>query len=199
MTVEEIVARHQAAAARQAAAVRTLTSSGTLTVTFEAPGFPAPVTVASSTTIFTEGGRTDLEQRDIRINGVALRQKGTPKLPIIEPERVAAPPLAITLGDRYRYRLAGEETVAGVGVYVVAFEPVDARSSRVSRARMDRRATTSGSSGSRRRRPALRGPVVSSEQTDEFSRDAARASGCWRGPRCASCTRGPHTARRSIA
>ena len=175
LTVEEIVARHQAAAARQAAAVRTLTSSGTLTVTFEAPGFPAPVTVASSTTIFTKGGRTDLEQRDIRINGVALRQKGTPKLPIIEPERVAAPPLAITLGDRYRYRLAGEDTVAGVGVYVVAFEPVDARITAF-RGRAWIARDDFGVVRIEAAQTALRGPVVSSEQTDEFSRMPA---GVW--------------------
>ena len=37
LTVEEIVARHQAAAARQAAAVRQLITSGTLSLTFEAP------------------------------------------------------------------------------------------------------------------------------------------------------------------
>ena len=43
LTVEEIVARHQAAAARQAASVQTLIATGTLTLSFEAPGFPAPV------------------------------------------------------------------------------------------------------------------------------------------------------------
>ena len=45
LTVEEIVARHQAAAARQAAVVKTLISRGTLTLSFEAPGFPAPVSI----------------------------------------------------------------------------------------------------------------------------------------------------------
>ena len=45
LTVAEIVARHQAAAARQAAAVRNLISRGTLTLSFEAPGFPAPVSI----------------------------------------------------------------------------------------------------------------------------------------------------------
>ena len=169
LTVEEIVARHQAAAARQATAVRTLMSSGTLTVTFEAPGFPAPVTVASSTTIYAEAGRTDLEQRDIRVNGVAFRQHGTPKLPIIEPERVAAPPLSITLGDRYRYRLDGEETVAGVRAYVVRFEPVDARTSSF-RGQAWIASDDFGVARISARQTTLRGPVVSSEQTDEFAR-----------------------------
>ncbi|MEO7273991.1 MAG: hypothetical protein ABI211_18490, partial [Vicinamibacterales bacterium] len=169
LTVEEIVGRHQAAAARQLARVRTLTSSGTLTVTFEAPGFPAPVTVASSTTIHAEGTRTDLEQRDIRVNGVAFRRKGTPKLPLIEPERVAAPPLAITLGDRYRYRLAGEETIHGVPAYVVGFEPLDGRVSAF-RGRAWIAREDFGVVRIEARQTALRGPVVSSEQTDEFTR-----------------------------
>ena len=168
LTVEEIVGRHQAAAAHQAAIVRTLRSTGTLTVTFEAPGFPAPVTVASSTTIYKEGSRTDLEQQDLRVNGVAFRQRGTPKLPLIEPERVAAPPLAITLGDRYRYRLAGEEAIAGVPAYVVVFEPIDGRvpafRGRAWIARED-----FGVVRIEARQTALRGPVVSSEQTDEFT------------------------------
>ena len=156
LTVEEIVARHQAAAARQAAAVRTLTSSGTLTVTFEAPDSPRRSPSPARRPSSRRADATDLEQRDIRINGVALRQKGTPKLPIIEPERVAAPPLAITLGDRYRYRLAGEDTVAGVGVYVVAFEPVDARITAF-RGRAWIARDDFGSSESRRRRPRFGG------------------------------------------
>jgi hypothetical protein len=122
LTVEEIVARHQASAAKQATLMRTLISGGTLTVTFEAPGFPAPVTISSDTTIYKDGTRTDVEQREIRVNGIAFRSQRVPRLPIIEPERVSAPPLAITLGEKYRYRLVGEELVAGVRTYVVAFE-----------------------------------------------------------------------------
>jgi hypothetical protein len=49
LRVEEILARHQAAAARQAAIVRTVISTGTLTLSFEAPGFTAPVTITSPT------------------------------------------------------------------------------------------------------------------------------------------------------
>ena len=72
MTVEEIVARHQAAAARQAAALRTLIATGTLTLSFEAPGFPAPVTISSDATMSHGDGVTEIEQREIRINGIAF-------------------------------------------------------------------------------------------------------------------------------
>jgi len=108
LTIDEIIARHQAAAARQAAEVRTSIATGSLTLTFEAPGFVAPITITSQTTIFEDKTRTDLQQRDIRVNGVLFKTSGgVPRLPIIEPERAAAPPLAITLSDVYRYRLVG--------------------------------------------------------------------------------------------
>ena len=182
LTVEEIVARHQAAAVRQSASVRSLISSGTLTITFEAPGFPAPVTVSSETTIFKDASRTDLEQREIRVNGIAFRSQGMPRLPIIEPERVSAPPLAITLGDKYRYRLIGDEAISGVHAYVVAFEPISGREP-LFRGRAWISAEDFGIVRVEASETGLRGPVVSSEQVDEFTRYrrgrlGARAVGC---------------------
>ena len=53
-----------------------------------------------------------------------------PRLPIIEPERVASPPLAIALTDVYRYRLDGRETIGATPCYVVAFEPDPSRADR---------------------------------------------------------------------
>src|SRR5262249_49150865 len=104
LSVEEVVARHQAAAAGQTAAISTEIAYGTMTLTFEAPGFVAPITVTSRTTIYTGAGRTDLRQQEIRVNGVRFdADGGVPRLPIVEPERVAAPPLAIALSDRYAY------------------------------------------------------------------------------------------------
>ena len=175
LTVEEIVARHQAAAVRQAASVRTLVSSGTLTITFEAPGFPAPVTVSSETTIFKDATRTDLEQREIRVNGIAFRSQGIPRLPIIEPERVSAPPLAITLGDKYRYRLVGDEPISGVRSYVVAFEPLSGGEP-LFRGRAWISAEDFGIVRVEASETGLRGPVVSSEQVDEFTRTG---EGAW--------------------
>lgn len=166
LTAEEIVARHQAAAARQAAAVKTLISHGTLTLSFEAPGFPAPVSISSDTTLFTGHGTTELQQRAIRINGIEFRGGGVPRLPIIEPERVASPPLAITLTDVYRYRLSGDDTVDGTRCYVVEFEPQGAASLFRGRAwiAMDSFAMVRVAAAQTR----LRGPIVASEQVDDF-------------------------------
>ena len=179
LTVEEIVARHQAAAARQSAIVRDVISTGTLTLSFEAPGFPAPISISSDTTIYTGRDRTEIEQRAIRINGIAFSGKALPRLPIIEPERVASPPLAIELTNRYRYRLDGRDTIAGTPCYVVAFEPDPNRPDNgrpLFRGQawiaMDSFAMLKVAAA----QTGLRGPIVTSEQVDEFHQVAA---GVW--------------------
>ena len=166
MSADEIVARHQAVARRQAARIHRAISTGTLTLTFEAPGFPAPVTISSETTVYQGSGRTELEQRRIRVNGIAFEGAGVPRLPIIEPERVSAPPLAITLGRAYRYVRHADERRDGVRCYVVAFEPTGSGPAFRGRAwiavdgfHMVRVAAA---------QTALRGAIVSSEQVDDF-------------------------------
>lgn len=167
LSVEEIVARHQAVARRQAARISRVISTGTLTLTFEAPGFPAPVAISAETTILADREITEIAQRRIRVNGIEFRGGGVPRLPILEPERVASPPLTITLSDVYRYRLAGEETVRGRRCYVVAFEPLDATQP-LFRGRawiaMDSFAMVKVAGA----QTALRGAITSSEQVDEF-------------------------------
>lgn len=172
LSVAEIVARHQAAAARQAAAVRQLISSGTMTLTFEAPGFPAPVAITSEVVIYTGRDRTEIEQRAVRVNGIEFRGGGIPRLPILEPERVASPPLEITLTDVYRYELAGRETVEATPCYVVSFTPLNP-----DRPLFRGRAWIAADSFAMVKVAAaqtgLRGPIVSSEQVDRFRRDEA--------------------------
>ena len=171
LTVDEIVARHQAAAARQAATVHDVISSGTLTLSFEAPGFSAPVSISSDTTIFSTRDTTEIEQRAIRVNGIEFSGRALPRLPIIEPERVASPPLAIELTNRYRYRLAGRDTIAGTPCFVVAFEPDPGRAATgqpLFRGQawiaMDSFAMLKVAAA----QTGLRGAIVSSEQVDEF-------------------------------
>ena len=184
LTVEEIVARHQAAAARQAAAIHSDVATGTFTLTFEAPSFVAPVTIVARTEIFQPprspdlGPRssdlafTEVRQSDIRVNGVLFTSKGgVPNLPILEPERAAAPPLTITLSELYRYRLAGRETVRGRDTYVVAFAPrAGGESLFDGRAWID--AATFGMVRVAATQTGLKGPIVASEQVDDFRRDA---------------------------
>jgi hypothetical protein len=189
LTIEEIIARHQAAAARQAAEIATAIATGSLTLTFEAPGFVAPISITSQTTIYEDRGprpaepgpreheRIDLQQHEIRVNGVLFTPRGgVPHLPIIEPERAAAPPLAITLSDLYRYRLVARELLNGRDCYVVAFAPRDRRAPLFEgRAWID--AATFGMVRVSAAQTGLKGPITASEQDDDFRPDAA---GRWR-------------------
>src|SRR5687767_10674754 len=125
LTVEDVLARHRLAADRQAARLRAWIATGSTSVLFQAPAIAAPMAVTSETTVFTGPGVLEIEHRDIRLNGAAVPvgRDAVPRLPIIEPERVAAAPLALLLDRRYRYRLEDPERVDGHLCYVVAFEP----------------------------------------------------------------------------
>ncbi|HEX6572035.1 MAG TPA: hypothetical protein VF055_08415, partial [Steroidobacteraceae bacterium] len=173
LTMPEVMARHQAAAARQAEATRERISTGTLSLTFEAPGFPAPVTITSRVVMFVEPGVVEIEQQDIRVNGLAFMGR-TPRLPLIEPERVASIPLAIELTDVYRYELAGTDTVDGTACYVVRFEPAAAGRT-LFRGTAWIAADDFGLVRVAATQVGLRGPIVSSDQRDSF----ARIDGVW--------------------
>src|SRR4029079_18483766 len=116
----------QAAAARQSARVRTLIATGTSVLTFQVPGLPAPMAVTAGTVLYRKGPLAEIEPRDLRLSGVrvSVGQDGVPRLPLVQPERVASPPLSITLGDAYRYRLEGEEEKTGAHPHAVDLHPL---------------------------------------------------------------------------
>ena len=170
LTVQEIVARHQAAAARQRQAVARLISSGSLVVTFQVPGLAAPMTVSSDVVIYEGDGVREIEQRSVRLNGVgyATDNGGVPRLPLLEPERVTAPPLALALDESYRYRLEGREAAEGQDCYVVGFEPASASGALLrGRAWIDARGFAMVRAEAAQ--TGLRGPIVQSEQRDVFA------------------------------
>ena len=172
LTIREIIARHQAAAARQGRAIRQLISSGNMTLTFEAPGFPAPMAITSQAIIYRAPDAVEIEQRDVRVNGIAFAGGQVPRLPLLEPERVASPPLAISLSDVYSYSLEGREEIDGVPCYVVSFSPID-RTRSLFAGRVWIAEDTFGMVKVSAVQTALRGPIVSSEQIDQFRSDEA--------------------------
>jgi hypothetical protein len=170
LTVEEIVARHQAAAARQRQVVDRLISSGSMLVTFQVPGLAAPMTLTSDIVVYEGGGAREIEQRSVRLNGVeqAGDAGGVPRLPILEPERVSAPPLVLTLDEAYRYRLEGREVAEGQDCYVVAFEPASGTGTSF-RGRAWIAAKGFAMVRAEAVQTGLRGSIVSSQQRDVFA------------------------------
>jgi hypothetical protein len=174
LRIEEIIARHQAVAASQRTTIQTQIATGTMTLAFEAPAFPAPVTITADTIIYKAPDRTDVEQRAVKVNGLDVGN-GVPRLPLLEPERVASPPLAIELSGAYRYALHGIETIAGTPCYVVGFEPLRGGAS-LFRGRAWIAVDDFGLVKVSAVQTNLRGPIVMSEQTDEFSQSS---TGVW--------------------
>jgi hypothetical protein len=182
LSVDAIVARHQAQRHRQDAVVRRTIARGTTSLLFEVPGFVAPITVTAATVIYRQPDLVEIEQRDIRVNGAAISggsASSPPQLPLIEPERVATPPLAITLDDAYRYALEGRERVAGGEAYVVRFEPHDGRAAGEARGRAWIDARTFALRRLETVQPDLRGAIVFSEQHEVFAPFRAGADTVW--------------------
>ncbi len=172
LTAEEIVARYQVRGRRQESLVTATIGRGTTTLMLEVPGFVAPVTITARTTIYARGATVDIEQEDIRVNGAAIaggRADRPPRLPLVEPERIATPPLQISLTDAYAYSLDGTATIDGAPAFVVAFAP---RTS--GRGLAHGRAWIDANDFSLRRlqitQDRLRGPIVSSEEVQDFVR-----------------------------
>lgn len=170
LTVGEILARYQAQQHRQDAIVKTTIASGSTIMLFEVPDFAAPVTITAETRIFRGPEGTNIEERDIRVNGARIANgsaASAPELPLIEAERVHTPPLVITLDDAYRYAVVGEEPMADSRCYVVRFQPrVDGGGLANGHAWIDTKDFTLRRLQIVQR--DLHGAIVSSEQVDEF-------------------------------
>ena len=176
LTVEEIVARYQAQRRRQEQLVQRTIARGTTSLMFEVLGFVAPVAITAETTIYAQPGLIELEQRDIRVNGAAIAGGSAatpPQLPLLEAERVATPPLIITLDETYQYSLAGREPVDEADAYVVTFNGPGARG----------RAWIDSTMFALRRletvQARLQGAIVSSEQHEEFAPFQADGETVW--------------------
>ena len=181
LTVDQVIARHQAQRRRQDALVRRTIAHGSTTLLFEVPGFVAPVTITSETVVYRQPGSTEVEQRNIRVNGAAVaggNAASPPRLPLIEPERVAVPPLTITLDDAYVYELLGREETAAHDAYLVRFEP-----RRGGPGLAQGRAWIDAATFALRRletiQSGLRGAIVSSEQHDDFAPFHTQGEDVW--------------------
>lgn len=181
LSVGEILARYQAEQRRQDSIVRTTIATGTTTLLFEVPDFSAPITITADTRVFRGPQGTDIEERNIRVNGAAIAGGGAqrpPELPLIEAERISTPPLTITLNEAYGYTREADETVGNTRCYVISFEPrIGSRGLARGRAWIDTRQFTLRRLQTIQR--DLRGAIVSSEQVDEFGRVEAGGTGVW--------------------
>ena len=125
ITVEEILARHQAWRAARDARWKRLQARNTTSYRIRLVGLNESADLTVSGAFFFEPGKGyDWVWEEAFFNGVRWPGKTVPKLPLLQPEKVSELPLALTFNDAYRYRLDGEEVVSGIPCWRLAFEPV---------------------------------------------------------------------------
>jgi hypothetical protein len=66
---------------------------------------------------------SDWAWQTLYVNGVKWRSKTIPEIPLVQPEKAAAMPLAIHFSKQYRYRLRGTDKIDGRDAWVVDFAP----------------------------------------------------------------------------
>lgn len=123
LSVEEIVARHQQQQSAQDAAVDNYMASARTEQHFRPTITDPGYDVVTENVYYVDREGIEWEERAFYVNG-SRWGADRPPFPMLQPEKVLSLPLALRLGDDYRYRLAGEATVDGIACYELAFEPV---------------------------------------------------------------------------
>jgi hypothetical protein len=167
-SVEEILARHQARQAAEREASPRYVMNGRIQQFFKPNATDPGFDIVTENRFFVDRvDGTEWEEREFRVNGAKFGEP-RPPFPLLQPEKVLAPPLVIELDARYAYRLQGSETVGGRAAWVVAFEPARRDQSlyrgtvwidRETYARLRQQAVQTG----------LTAPVVSNDETQDFA------------------------------
>jgi len=120
--VGALLARVRAERLREALAVRTLEADLAVDLHVQAPQGPGSDLGFRFRSFQAAGEPEETLQKEVLLNGVRAKLKGGLQLPIVESRTSLAPPAALTLTERYRYRDGGD---AGAGRRRILFEPAD--------------------------------------------------------------------------
>ena len=171
LTVEEIVARHQAAAARQAAAVRDLISTGHVDADVRGARVSRrrwPITSRDDRSTRRPDAHRARAARRSASTASRSGGGGVPRLPIIEPERVAVAAARDHADRRLSLPARRDETDRRPSLLRRRLRAARPRARRCSRAAPGLPRTASAMVQVAAAQTGLRGPIVASEQIDEF-------------------------------
>ncbi len=167
LSVDEIIARHQARQRVQDGLVRNYVAHARMEQHFRPTAADPGYDVVSENRYFVAGTEVEWEELSFSVNG-SRWGADRPPFPLLQPEKVLSLPLQLRFDEGYRYRLDGSDRVAGYDCYVVRFEPVRSDPSlyrgtvwidRQTFARIRVQAVQSG----------LPAPVVSNEEIQEYA------------------------------
>ncbi len=120
--VGALLARVRAERLREALAVRTQEADLAVDLHIQASQGPGTDLGFRFRSFQAAGEPEETLQEEVLLNGVRARLKGGLQLPIVESRTSLAPPAALTLTERYRYRDGG---AGGPGQRLIRFEPAD--------------------------------------------------------------------------
>ena len=165
--VEEILRRLQAFEDAQARRLDHYSAINTTHLRFGAgAGAQAVEATLEGAFFFRQEGGFDWAWQRFLINGVRWRGERIPEIPLIQPEKAAVLPAAISFTRQYDYRLAGTEVVDGRDTWVVEFRPAVApEEGKLYRGRVWIDRETFARVRSRAVQLGLEGEVLSNEET----------------------------------
>ncbi|HEY2739928.1 MAG TPA: hypothetical protein VGK45_16080 [Thermoanaerobaculia bacterium] len=123
MPVEEILRRLQAFEDAQDRRIDHYSATNTTSLRFQPAAGSQTFEATLEGPFFVSKTGTDWAWQTLYVNGVRWRAKTLPEIPLIQPEKAAAVPLAIHFTKQYRYRLRGSDRIAGRDAWVVDFAP----------------------------------------------------------------------------
>jgi len=124
MPVEEILRRLQAFEDDQDRRLRHYQAKRSFSLRFQ--GQQGSIDVSYSGEFFFRDGAFDWVWSDFYIAGVKWRSRKMPKIPLIQPEKVASLPTDIKFAKYYNFRLRGTDVVDGRDCWVLDFKPIEA-------------------------------------------------------------------------
>jgi hypothetical protein len=124
MPVEEILRRLQAFEDDQDRRLRHYQATRTFSLRFQ--GQQGSIDVSYSGEFFYRDREFDWVWSDFYIAGVKWRSRKMPKVPLIQPEKVATLPTDIKFAKYYNFRLRGTDVVDGRDCWVLDFKPIEA-------------------------------------------------------------------------
>jgi hypothetical protein len=123
LSVEEIIARHQAQQRAQDLAVRNYSADARMEQHFRPTMADSGYDVVTENRYFVSGPDIEWEELSFSVNG-AKWGADRPPFPLLQAEKVLSLPLQLRFDADYRYELRGTETVNEFDCYVIAFEPI---------------------------------------------------------------------------
>jgi len=122
LSIEEIIARHQAVQRRQDILVKTYMAGARTSQHFRPSVADPGYDVVTENRYFVAGNDVEWEETSFSVNGTRWGAD-RPPFPILQAEKVLSLPLQLRFGSGYRYRLDGEARINSYDCYVVRFEP----------------------------------------------------------------------------